>query len=905
MPFLNRLADYLIKNKLLTSNTKVILPNKRAGLFLKKELLTLLKSPTFLPSFLSIEEFVQSLSELEPLDNIHLQFELYKSYKEVVSASEQDSFEKFIQWAPVVLQDFNEIDSYVVDADKIFTNLSDLKRIESWSPNDNSSLSQSYLNFFKTLNVLYKSFYNNLLEKNKAYQGLMYREALKNISLFASNFKGKLIFAGFNALNKAEELIIQELLEHNKANIFWDTDKTLLDNKHPATKFISSYKSSWPYYNSNPFTWVSDDFSKSKKIVYVGATKQISQLKAAGNLLNKISENDTDFTNTALVLGDENLLAPALESLPKVVNKANITMGYALQNTPIGSLFLDLFKANLNTIKLKKTDVLYYKDVEKILNHPNLSRILNSNTGLSDKLLAYIYKNNIYYVDFKKLKLELNFPFSEVDFIFNPTGNNIDLFLTNSLKLIKILIDDSSISALEKEYLYRFYTLFNSLQELEKDYKFIKDLKTLEHFFKNLLQQEKLFFKGEPLNGLQIMGMLETRTLDFKNLIITSVNEGIIPANKDSKSFLPFAIKQAYKLPTYIDKEAIFSYHFFRLISRAESIYLIYNTEVDDFGASEKSRFLTQIELLKPKEIKRYKSISKVSSNPIKPREVVVTDKIKMRLKELAQRGLSPTAVASYIRNPLEFYYKYILNIKDTPTIDETIAFNTFGTVIHDTLHDLYEPFLKTFLTIENLENIAKKELDVLNINFKKMYSGGDIKTGKNKLFYEMAKNYIHKLVTHEKQLIKKGHSLKIIALETKLEGLIEIPEVQYPIKIKGTADRIDLLDGKMRVIDYKTGNVTDSHLKIVDSDTFLENPDNNIAFQLGMYAFMYAKMKNYNQDFEAGVISFKKPSNYVLKVKFDNTDFNISKERLKEFETTFYKVLQTIFNTEKFIEKI
>jgi len=907
--FLYNIANYIVKNKLLSNDVKIILPSKRAGLFLKKELISLIDNNAFLPQFLSIEEFIQQLTDINLLDKVNLQFELYQVYKEVIDQDKQDSFEKFIQWAPRVLQDFNDIDSYLVDANKLFNNLSDLKRLEQWAPNiEPSELSLNYLHFFEILNKLYKSFYNRLIEKNQAYQGLINREAVKNASIYCNHLEEKLIFAGFNALNKSEEIIIQELLAHQKAEIFWDVDKILLDSKHPSTKFIAHYKNTWPYYQNNPFNWITSSFIKPKTIHFIGAAKQVAQIKAAGQILENISTSDVNYSNTALVLGQEDVLNVALESLPKSIDKVNITMGYALQNIPLAGFFSGLFNANINALKFNKTSEFYYKDFENIVLHPYMAKIMDASGSFYKEIVETIHAKNLSFVNFTSLKADVKQEPSKVDFVFEPTGNDVPKFLKICIELINLLKDNNSLADLEKEYLYRFYNLFLELETLENTYHFIADLNTLHHFYSSLLRNEKLFFKGEPLNGLQIMGLLETRALDFENLIVTSVNEGILPAGKSSSSFLPYAIKNTFGLPTYQDKDAIFSYHFFRLIQRAKNVYLIYNTEVDDFGASEKSRFLTQLELMLPNNIIKTTTTSILESKLLEPLKIEVNVAIKERLKEIAENGISPSAVAVFIKNPLNFYYSKILKIKEVTNLEETIAQNTFGSVIHETLFHLYKPFVNQNLSIEILESISKKIGKSLNLNVVKFYENGGIETGKNKLYFEMAHSYIKKLIRHELDLLKQGKSIKLLALETHLETIINVPGIDYPIKIKGIADRIDSVDGKIRILDYKTGVVDVAKLRVVNFDTFFNNENNTIALQLFMYAFMYAKSHNIKQSFEAGIISFKKLNNYILKINFKTTnsqsDFNITEERLHLFESALQDLLKSIFNADEFTEK-
>ncbi len=905
--FLFKLANHLKGNGFLSQEVKIILPSKRSIIFLKQAILSITDKSVFLPQFLSIEEFTQELTNLKLLDSIHLQFELFEVYKDNIPRINQDSFEKFIQWAPIVLQDFNDIDSYLADANNLFKNLSAFKRIEKWFPNQEpTKLSLNYLKFFETLNLLHQKFCQKLIAKQKAYQGLIYREAVNNLSNYIENYHGKLIFAGFNALNKAEEVIIQELLAYEKAEIFWDIDQSFLETSHPAATFINYYKSTWQYYKTNPFNWISTEFDTKKNITVLGASKQVAQLKTAGEIIDKIAQSNEVSTTTALVLGEEQLLNVALESLPKSVNNVNITMGFALQNTSLASLFMSLFKANLNALKYEKDNAFYYKDFERIWNHPYL---IKSTFREQNNILTFIKKTNLDFVDYQSLASNQLVKPTPIDFIFKNTGNNISVFISNCIKLITFLKEVSAFSNLEKEQLYRFYNLFLELESLEKNYHFINDLSTLYHFYLSLLHSEKLYFRGEPLNGLQIMGLLETRSLDFENLIITSVNEGILPATKSSATFLPFEIRKTFGLPTYKEKDSIYAYHFYRLLQRAKNIYLIYNTEVDDFGASEKSRFITQLELLKPNEIKNKIAMTGVESALLKPIVIQANDSVKEQFKTLAFNGLSPSAINCFLNNQVEFYYKYILKFKDLETVDETIAQNTFGTIIHDSLHHLYEPFINTILTKFDLKNAIKHIDQILINNVNKTYKNSNIEFGKDKLYFEMAKHYIHKLINHEINLIDAGHKIKIIALETKLKTSFQIEEISYPINLKGTADRIDQFDDKLRFIDYKTGTVELNYLKINDLNLLTTNEKYSKALQLLIYASMYAKSANLNEPFEAGIISFKKLNKYIFKLNFgkdaSNPDNDITPAHLNEFEPVLKNLLKTIFTTESFIESV
>jgi ATP-dependent helicase/DNAse subunit B len=298
--------------------------------------------------------------------------------------------------------------------------------------------------------------------------------------------------------------------------------------------------------------------------------------------------------------------------------------------------------------------------------------------------------------------------------IFNPFIS-ISEFFTRILNLINLLKED--LNGLEKEYLFRFYTIFKQLQTLHTEFAYFQDLKTLHLFFKQLIALESLSFQGEPLQGLQLMGMLETRVLDFENVLITSVNEGVLPGNSQQNSFIPFDVKVAFGLPTYREKDAIYSYHFFRLIQRATNVFIIYNTEHDSFGSGEKSRFITQLEIIRNDISEKIISPKVVTEKPVL-KEILKNDKVLEKLKELATKGISPSAFTSYLYNPIQFYKQKILKIKEFKGVEETVAVNTLGTVVHEVLDELYTPFTGRFLQLKDVDGMQKKSKDLVVKHF-------------------------------------------------------------------------------------------------------------------------------------------------------------------------------------------
>ncbi|MDH3382272.1 MAG: PD-(D/E)XK nuclease family protein, partial [Flavobacteriaceae bacterium] len=714
----------------------------RAGLFVKEAFKEQFKTTTFLPRIISIEEFIIEVSELHLIDNTHLIFEFYNIYKlNYNEENEIDSFDKFYEWGTIALNDFNEIDRHLISPKTIFKNLSDLNRIEDWNPQ--TPLTSKYLTFFDYLHTYYNQLYNLLLEKKIGYQGMLYREAVHNIQNFINNHESNhFVFAGFNALNKAEETIFQELLEHNIASVYWDINKEMLESKFNIGHFLKRYKNDWNYYKKNPFLWVEEGQPITTDLQIIGIPKKVSQLKFAGEILQKLP----DYNKTALILADENLLPVALNSLPIEVQQVNITMGLPLNSVPAKHLFENLFiLINPKNQEGKNHTFFYYNDVINFFRQSYLLKLSNKDLQSIDSYFQKnIIKQNKLFLSKEDILefIEIYYPDNRsiLSSFFNSNNKNVSVIIKSVLLLIHELLKVNV--ALEREYLLRFNTIFLELEVLNDTYKDVISLKILHQLFNQLVKTEQLSFQGEPLSGLQIMGVLESRVLDFNTLIITGVNEGILPSGNKDISFIPFDIKKHFELPTFIERDLIFSYHFFRLLQRSSTIYLIYNSETDSLGASEKSRFLTQLEILYP-YIKQTIVSPIVGNNSKKLIEVKKTPEIIEKIKLKLEKGISPSALSTYVRNPIEFYQKYILDIKELEELEEILELNTFGTIVHETLKELYTPFISSIMTLDSITLMRKEYVEKLDNQFTKFYKKGDLQTGKNKLITEVAKKYI------------------------------------------------------------------------------------------------------------------------------------------------------------------
>ncbi|SNR17582.1 PD-(D/E)XK nuclease family protein [Tenacibaculum jejuense] len=902
--FIQETIQDILKTTQSFQDVTFVLPSNRAGVFVKQALKDA-QVQGFFPEILNIEEFTEEVSGIRKVDSIQLLFYFYQIYKKV--EEKPDTFDVFASWAFTVLQDFNEIDQHLINTKEVFLYIRDVERLKKWSVKgtfQETELIKDHFAFTEKLNEYYDFFYEYLIENKIGYQGCLYREATKKLENFLQNSGDrKFFFIGFNALNKAEEFMIKQMLLEENTEVYWDIDETFLYSNHQAGAFIRKYKARWKYYQTNEIKTIGNWFSQPKNIELIGASKNVTQMKYAGELLSQFSSHE----NTALVLAEESQLPITLNSLPQNVNSVNITMGYPLKDMPSTSLFLSLFQLFITQERLQKKDAqqFYYKEVVKLLKEPFVYKILTTeNEVVSEQIIGAIFTENRTFVSKTYIESFLkNVDETKRDLISDLFSEfkTVDAFLQRIVRFIDHLKD--KVQGLEKEFLFRYYTAFNQLQNLQLEFGYFSDLKVLYQFFKQLISSESLSFQGEPLQGLQLMGMLETRLLDFKNVIITSVNEGVFPASSKQTSFIPFDAKVHYGLPSYKEKDAIFSYHFFRLIQRAENIYLIYNTESDSYGGGEKSRFLTQLELLKD-NVKHTFISPKVTQQSTELLEVHKNEAILERLKELATKGISPSALTNYLYNPVAFYQQKVLKIREFDDIEEEVAFNTLGTVVHETLRVLYEPFVGKFIVKNDVSVMKKKVSELVEHFFAEYFKNGDISTGKNRLIFEVAVRFVQNFLDQEITLLSDTNNvLKIVEVEKDYEAFFNVDGINYPIKIHGQVDRVDQLNGVTRIIDYKTGVVNASDLKISDITAVIDFKYSK-AIQVLLYAFMYTQNNPTAElQIEAGIISFKRLKSGFMKLNFSEKyrgqDNIVSLDRIDSFIDQVKKLIQEIYNPE------
>ena len=894
--FLDKIAQVIIRDYSDNlSNTVVILPNKRAKIFLIEALKNQIKNNIICPKIISIEDFIQEISAIRSIDSIELVFEFYEVYLKLTDVKSQQSFDLFANWAKMLLQDFNEIDRYLLDSNHVLSYLKDIEDIKKWGieVENKTKLLENYIDFWKLLPNYYQTLYSHLLKKGIGYQGLIYREAVNKINLFSKSVPDtNFIIAGFNALNAAEEKIVQSLLATNQAKIYWDIDQAFLnDPYHDAGLFIRRFKEKWSYYKSNPFEWIANDFLKNKKnINIIGTPKSIGQAKIAGGILEELIANDPTISmeKVAIVLGDENMLIPLLYSLPSSVGSLNITMGFSSKNNPAQILISKLFKMHSAALSRNgKNYVFYYKDVLGILTHPLIEPYSNTNT-----LVKTIIEFNYTFITHQKI-MELN-P--------NPSALFLLLFgkweegslnalegISQLLQIIKgNLSNDNEEEKITKAFVFSIFKVINKLISYYSKYDHINTIETLYAIYKQVIDLAEVSFEGEPLKGLQIMGVLESRVLDFETVIITSLNEGKLPAGKSQNSFIPYDVKRELELPTFKEKDAVYTYHFYHLLQRAKNVYLLYNTESDGIDAGEKSRFITQLQVEYQDKHNLLPSIynavlpEKANQPMVIPKSAAVIS----RLKEIAENGFSPTTLTSYIRNPIQFYFQRILKIREVEEVEENIAVNTLGTIIHETLKSLYEPFIEKFISESDIINCIKQIDSEVMKQFKTVYKEGEIKKGRNLLAFEVAKRNVYNFLKAELESVISGDAIKIITLEQRFERTFEHPSLPYPVKIGGSVDRIELRNGVLRIIDYKTGKVDKGTVTLTTWTDLTKDIVNEKIIQILAYAFACEELA-IDQPMEAGIISFKNLKSGFLPFTFkQGKELNtlISKETIDQY---------------------
>lgn len=728
--FLKSVADYIYEHhKDTVDKLCIILPNKRGALFLKKHLASSFGKSIWLPNIISIEELINQLSALQVLEEIDLMCLLYESYRKCYGA-EAEAFESFAKWGQIILQDFNEIDRFLADPSQIYDNLKHIKEIENWSLGEESlsEYQSKYLHFMNSLGPIYVHFTEGLLSKKQAYQGLAYRQAVKNVA--SSDFPNQfstLLFCGFNALNAAEIKIIQTLKNKQKAELLWDADDYYLNNKNQeAGDFLRQNFELFPEKNR---LFIEDNFKSEKAIQILSVPKQMGQAQVVKQSLNELLQQGVPADKIAIVLANEKMLWPVLKQLPETIEHVNITMEYPIQYTSCYELIDQLILLQVNFDKQNRRDkVIYHKDLLALMRHPIFKSIAQAH-GVKlnwNLMIKQINQRNLAFITPKHLQEIFgdDLPVYQNLLKAHDSTGTFNLSIQNTIDLLSGFFAaevQNTQLALELEYLNVLSTNFNRLNDLLKQYPYFSTWPAYKQLFTQIIGHLTSPFVGEPLQGLQVMGVLETRTLDFDHLILVNVNEGVLPAGKTAGSFIPNDLKRAFGLPLYAEKDAIYAYHFYRLIQRATTILITYDSETDSMGKGEKSRFVTQLQL----ELKSYNALVKIEEHTVvdenkvgEAYQKIVIPKNEDTLQSIYDKALSqaefaalsPSSLTVFKECSLKFYFRYAAHLKETEAVEEVAEANTFGSILHKALELIYSDQVQLQMSKSNLQNKINKQ---------------------------------------------------------------------------------------------------------------------------------------------------------------------------------------------------
>lgn len=903
MKFLNKIVTELLAQNSDLGTFNIILPGKRPVVFIKR-ILQEKNYSGMLPNFFTVEDLIKDISDKQPVQGIALWLFAFEVYREIQPS---EDFSNFLKWFPTLLKDWDDILKFS-DSDKaVLEYMFDEERIKNWSENlgDDEKPLKKFLNFWQKMNLFLPILKQKLTENNWATSGMIHEAAKNKIEEYAKNTTGKFVFCGFNAFTPVEEKLVRNLMQWDKAQCFFQADEYYInDERQEAGKFLRSIKT-WKEFNeSRNFKWIEDDFSQPKKIKVYEVSGNITQAKVLPEIFDEISEEN--LSKTAVVLLDENLLPTCLDSMSRVEH-LNITMGFPLKNLGFSNAMKQLFY--LQKQLEKKDSSYYYNDVLSVLEElPNEE----SDQKIIRDFKAKIEERNIVYISKKQFK-EFLWELSYFNLFEKPTSVKefIDLMISFCYQLKFRDLDD---------------ILYENISHFEKSFKIIKNqltpytfevkMETLEVLINQLVSSETIDFQGEPLQGLQVMGLLETRLLNFENIILLSANEGKLPLGNSQNTYLPFDVRQHFHLHTFLENDSIYAYHFYRLIQDAENVHLLFNALSSGVNTGEKSRFITQIEIEdQHHEIEHV--IIENSSEPINKQLIQIekTPAVLQKLEDWKKR-VSPSHLTSFIYNPIDFYLTKILGTRETSEMEEELSQRSYGNLVHYALQIIYEKHLGKILSCNDLEFSDKELIEVLNQAILKLNHQTD--------FYEKGMNYIHKSIAErvvrtilevDKQLIADGNTLEILSVEGNFENIDYYFNEDKTDKVSfyGFIDRIDRLNGKLRIIDYKTAktkNLSIKEAKKEEEEEKLEQlffkDDYKQAMQLCVYAYAVLNDTKYPDNFvQCGIWSFAEANKGVQNLQIFGEQ-EISSPLLNDPMKWIKNVIEEILNpANDFVEEV
>ena len=848
------------------AHTAVVFPNKRAGLFFNEYLAQESESPIWSPAYVSISELFRSLSPWEVGDPVKLVCELYKIFRRETQSTE--TLDDFYFWGEMLISDFDDADKNKVDTDKLFSNLQDLRNImddytfiddeqeeairqffQNFSIERRTALKERFISLWDVLGNIYKGFRESLASQNIAYEGMMYRHVIEHLNVDKLPYE-KYVFVGFNVLNKVEHTLFTQLKDAGKAVFYWDYDEFYMkENRqavtHEAGEFIRRNLRDFPSPLSGELF---KNLSKPKEVHYIASSTENAQ---ARYLPQWIRNNlTTPEKETAVVLCNEALLQPVLHSLPAEVKHVNITMGFPLSQTPVYSFLIALLELHTHGFNFKSGRYTF-QSVVTLLKHPYTRQL----TGQAELLEKELTRNNRFY----PLPGELG----KDEFLtrlFTPLSGNLNLCIRLSETLQQVASiyqantsgteDTDAFNQLYRESLFKAYTTINRFRTLIEEDELTVQSETFRRLLVKVLSATNIPFHGEPAIGMQVMGVLETRNLDFRHLVLLSVNEGQLPKSGGDSSFIPYNLRKAFGMTTIEHKIAVYAYYFYRLLQRAERITLMYNTSSDGLNRGEWSRFMLQFLIEWPHPITRQFLEAGQSPQGTSPITVEKTPDVMRRMQSLfdvranPKAKFSPSALNYYLDCPLKFYYRYVASLSAPDEVSAEIDSATFGSIFHYAAEHIYKDLTTHGKVInkEALETLLRNEVklqDYVDTAFKKLFFNVPQNEKPEYNGVQLINSAV--IARYLKQLLQNDlryAPFTFIASEMEVDEPIDIQTPKGVIKsrIGGIIDRMDSKDGTLRIVDYKTGGDADTPPH-VESLFIPDKKRSNYVFQTFLYA--------------------------------------------------------------------
>ena len=882
-PFLYQVASlFYEKWGAEVSRLAFVFPNRRTGLFFQKYLSEVADIPLFSPTILTINDLFIQLSGKQSADRISMLFTLYDIY--IRQSGSTETFDEFLYWGEMLLNDFDDIDKYMANARMLFSNVTDLREIENdfdflsdeqiaairsfWSsfyPRGDTPNQQQFLAVWQVLYDLYEEFRATLAAEGKGYEGMIFREVVESMERGESPDLPyeQIVFVGLNALSVSEERFLAQLQKREIADFYWDyvSDK-VTDPDNKASYFVSRNLKSFPSSMKLP-----PEEKVKTEIEVIGIPSGIGQAKHVYTLLSdwckEAEMSSEEALRTAVILPDEHLLIPVLNAIPEQIRRINVTMGYPLAGTPVASLIEYILALQKNVRYIDRNPLFYFRDVLPVLNH---RYILSTSPEIISSLVKEITENNKIYISHTELEKT---PLLEI--LFTPV-TGVEAFsdylikvLEELNKVMSALSDEEEEDApqrtndLEQEFIFHYFTTVNRMKEVMKDARIEMKIDTFFRLLKRVTDTITIPFHGEPLSGLQIMGVLETRALDFDRLIILSMNEGIFPQRKAANSFIPYNLRRGFGLPTYEHQDSVWAYHFYRLIERASHVSLLYDTRSNGLQTGEVSRFVHQLHYHYEVPMRDKLVVYNVSSSKTPPLAVPKREDIMRRLDAYRKGGskaISASAINTYLDCPLKFYFSVVEGIREEEEVSETIESDVFGSILHKVMEELYKPFQGKMVTVDLLKAI-RKDTALLTGAIARAFASEFFKTevvrsltGQNYLIGEMIRKYVEKILERDGKLTPFVY----IESERKINGLISLSD-HSEIRLKGFIDRVDEVLDAIRIIDYKSGSGTTTFSSIESLFNKEEKDRAKAVMQVFMYCWMYAHLaENKGKTIQPGI---------------------------------------------------